>query len=172
MLIEAGAGRATAIVTTLPNDALNLFITLTARNLNGDIYIVAKCDFPTSEKKFRQAGANRVVMPSTIGARSMARMILKPSTADFVELVAETKRLDVDLDELRVPEGCLLDGVRVRAARVDHYRLLFVAVKRSDGELIFNPDPDFKFRGGDILLTMGTVEGLASFREAYGLVQN
>ncbi|MCG8650383.1 MAG: NAD-binding protein, partial [Pirellulales bacterium] len=101
-LLAAGVQRARTLVTALPSDADNVFITLTARNLNGGLQIISRAERQSTEKKLRQAGANRVVMPTLVGARQMARMITHPTTADLMELVAQSGYKDFELGEIEI----------------------------------------------------------------------
>ena len=169
-LREAGIERASALVTGLPNDAASVFITLTSRNLNPNLQIIARAEHPSTEKKLRQAGADRVVMPALVGARQMARLITRPSTADLMELVAETSFLDYELDEIAVPDESKLAGVTVRETEAHRrHRLLVVAVKEKDGNMVLNPDAEYTFKSGDVVIFMGHTEDIAGFREEYGL---
>jgi len=169
-LREAGIERASALVTGLPNDAASVFITLTSRNLNPSLQIIARAEHPSTEKKLRQAGADRVVMPALVGARQMARLITRPSTADLMELVAETSFLDYELDEIAVPEDSKLARVTVRETEAHRrHRLLVVAVKEKDGNMVLNPDAEYTFKSGDVVIFMGHTEDIARFREEYGL---
>ena len=115
--MAARVEQAKTLVTGLPSDAANVFITLTSRNLNKDLMIIARGEYVTTEKKLLQAGANRVVMPAVIGAQRMATMITRPSTADLMELVADRTILDAELDEFTVPKDNRLVGCTVRVAR-------------------------------------------------------
>lgn len=169
-LREAGIERASALVTGLPNDAASVFITLTSRNLNPNLQIIARAEHPSTEKKLRQAGADRVVMPALVGARQMARLITRPSTADLMELVAETSFLDYELDEIAVPEDSKLARVTVRETEAHRrHRLLVVAVKEKDGNMVLNPDAEYTFKSGDVVIFMGHTEDIARFRDEYAL---
>jgi len=169
-LLEAGVERASSLVTGLPNDAANVFITLTSRNLNPDIQIIARAEHPSTEKKLRQAGADRVVAPALVGARRMVRLITRPSTADLMDLVTETNFLDYELDEINVPEGSKLPEVTVRETEAHRrHRLLVVAVRERDGNMVLNPDAEYTFKSGDVIIIMGRAEDIARFREEYGL---
>jgi len=169
-LLEAGVERASSLVTGLPNDAANVFITLTSRNLNPDIQIIARAEHPSTEKKLRQAGADRVVMPALVGARRMVRLITRPSTADLMDLVAETSFLDYELDEIDVPEGSKLPEVTVRETEAHRrHRLLVVAVRERDGNMVLNPDAEYTFKSGDVIIIMGRAEDIARFRGEFGL---
>ena len=169
-LLGAGVERAKSIVTELPNDAANVFITLTSRNLNPNIQIIARAEHRSTEKKLRQAGADRVVMPALVGARRMVRLITRPSTADLMELVTEKNFLDYELDEIAVPEDSKLVEVTVRETEAHRrHRLLVVAVRERDGNMVLNPDADYTFKAGDVVIIMGRTEDIARFRDEYAL---
>lgn len=168
ILVTAGVQRAKTLVTALPSDAANVFITLTARNLNPDVQIIARAEHRSSEKKLLQAGANRVVTPAISGARLMVRMITRPSTADLMELVAESSFLDVELDELFVPPHSELVGVSVQQTEAHRrHRLLVVAVKQADGKMVFNPDAQYQFQAQDNVIIMGRTADIEAFRKQY-----
>lgn len=166
VLTIAGVERAEMLVTCLPSDADNVFITLTARNLNPDIHIIARAEQRTTEKKLRQAGANRVVLPALAGARHMGRLVTSPSTADLMDLVVDQKFRDVELDEAKLAPDSPLVGVSVRdtQARSTH-RLLVIAVKQACGELLVGPEADYVFQAGDVMIVMGRGEDIEAFRK-------
>jgi len=166
----AGVERAKTLVTALPSDAANVFITLTSRNLTKGLQIIARGEYPTTQKKLLQAGADRVVLPAAIGARQMASMITRPSTLEFLEMVAGRSFMDIEMDELTLPDGCQLVGRTVHEAEARRrHGLLVVAVKRSEGEMVFNPDGDFAFQPADTIIVMGRPGDVARFREEYQL---
>lgn len=168
ILIGAGVDRAQSLISALPNDADNVFITLTARNLNRQLLIVARAEHPTSERKLRQAGADRVVMPSTIGAQQMSRIITRPNTADLMELFAEQGNLNVEMDELHFRPGCRLVGKSIRESEAHHrFGLLVLAVKRLGGGMSVNPQADFRWEAGDIVIVLGKAEEIARFKAEY-----
>ncbi|QDU96303.1 potassium channel family protein [Lignipirellula cremea] len=168
VLLEAGVRRAKSLVTALPNDALNVFITLTTRNLSPNIQIIARADQKSTEKKLRQAGANKVVAPAVISARQMVRMITRPSTADLMDIMAESSIIEYDLDEIEVLPDCGLIDITVRETEANRrHRLLVVAVKQADGNMLLNPDASFQFKVGDVLILMGRGEDVQGFRNMY-----
>lgn len=170
VLIAAGLPRAKTLVTALPTDAANVFITLTARELNRSVQIIARAEHQSAEKKLRLAGANKVVMPAIIGARQMVRMIMRPSTADLMELVVDQSPLNVELDEVAVTGDSKLAGVTVQETEAHRrHRLLVVAVKPADGPMIFNPDAGYTFRADDTAIVMGHTEDIERFRREYQL---
>lgn len=165
ILLRAGVLRAKSLVSALPHDAENVFITLTARNLNRDLQIIARAEQISTNKKLLQAGANRVVMPATIGAQRMAAMITRPSTVEFLELVADRNVLDVELDEFVIPAESPLIGKKLGETGIrPQYSLLMVAVKRRVGALIFNPESDYLFQPEDVAIVMGRTEDIQRFR--------
>ncbi len=169
LLQQAGLEHARAIVSSIPNDAENVFITLTAREQNRDILIVTRAEHPSTEKKLRQAGADRVVMPTIVGAHQMARTITKPTTADLLNLMSDAQ-LDVELDELMVPENSPLVGMDVRESEAHRtHKLLVVAIKNADQKMVFNPPADYVVQLEDILLVMGHAEDIETFRRRYVL---
>jgi len=149
-LVDAGVERAKTVVITLPTDAENVFITLTARNLNPDLQIFARAELPTTEKKLIQAGADRVVLPSATTALRMAAMITRPWAVELIELVAGRHVAEVEIDELTIPAESPLVGLTVRdSATRSRHGLLIVGVRHPGGDLVFNPDPGAAFQRGD-----------------------
>jgi voltage-gated potassium channel len=169
-LREARVDHARAVVTGLPSDAANVFITLTSRNLNPQMQIVARAEHQSTEKKLRQAGADRVVMPAIVGARQMVRLLTRPSTADLIELVFETSFLDYELDEIAVTESSKMAGITVRETEAHRvHRLLVVGVKDKEDHMVLNPDAEYVFKPGDIVIMMGHTEDIARFRDEFQL---
>ena len=168
VLISAGVERARTIVTALPSDAANVFITLTSRNLNRDLQIISRGELPTTEKKLLQAGANRVVLPAAIGAHRIASIITRPSTLELLELVSGQSTLDVEVDEIGVADSSPLVGkTTVDAETRSRHGLLIVAVKQQGGSMIFNPGTEVEFKAGDKLIVMGRSEDIDRFRRQY-----
>ncbi len=162
--------RATTLVTTLPSDAESVFITLTARNLNPSLQIIARAEHQSTEKKLRQAGANKVVMPTIVGARQMVRMITRPTTTDLMELVSESGVADLELDEFLIHEDGALVGVSVGETEAHRrHKLLVIGIKRSGGDLIFNPDANEQFQSQDVVMLMGHAEDIERFRVEFQL---
>lgn len=160
-----GVRRARVLVSALPNDAQNVFITLTARNLNAELLVIARAERRETESKLRQAGANRIVTPAITGAQQMNRMITRPSTADLIELVSETSALDFELDEILVTDQSRVVGKR--ASEIDAFverKLLLVAVKPPDGKIAFNPTGNREFASGDVLIILGHGDEISKLR--------
>ncbi len=170
VLQSVGIERAKTIVTALRSDADNVFLTLTARNLNADLRILARGEQASTEKKLHQAGANHVVMPSVIGAQRVADMIVKPHAAALMYRVADHSSLSADLEELTVATGNRLIGQSIREADPSRqFQLLIVAIRRADGELTLNPDADLQFAAGDTLIVLGEMENILEFCKVYDI---
>ena len=172
VLREAGIESAAYLMSSLPSDADNVFITLTARNLNSQAEIICRAEQASTEAKLRQAGCNRVLMPTIVSARHMVRMITRPSTYDLMELVTESKFLDVELDEMHVSAANRLEGVTVAESEAHRrHRLLVVAIKQASGDMIFNPDAEYQFTEGDTLIMMGRDQDIEQFRAFYAVAE-
>jgi voltage-gated potassium channel len=167
-LIGVGIKSAKTLVTTLPRDSENVFITLTARDLNKDLQIIARGEHRSTEKKLVQAGADHVVLPAATGAMRMAAMITRPSTLELIELVAGRNVAEVVIDELNIPENSPLVGRTVLEAEPrSRHGLLIVAVGHPDQTLLFNPDASTVFEAGDGVIVMGRSEDIERFRRDY-----
>ena len=170
VLLSAGVERAKTLVTGLPNDVANVFITLTSRNLNEDLQIIARAEQHTTQKKLYQAGANRVVMPASIGARQMARIITRPTTADLMELLADHSILEVELDEITITEASkLVDTNVIDAEAHRRHGLLVVAIKQAQGEMVFSPSGQYACQAGDTIIVMGRAGDIDRFKKEYQL---
>jgi len=169
-LINAGIHRAATVVAALPSDAENVFITLTARNLEPDLQIIARGDLQSTEKKLLQAGANRVVLPAATGATRMAAMITRPSAVELIELAAGRHMTEVEIDELHMPADSPLVGRTVRDAQLrSRHGLLIVAVRNAGKALEFNPDADTVLGAHDAVMVMGRATDIERFRKEYGI---
>jgi voltage-gated potassium channel len=156
VLIKAGLERARYLVAVLGEDAENVYIVLTARNLNPQLYIVARADNPRVEKKLYQAGANRVLSPYVIGARKMALSLLKPNVMDFMEIASPELQMDLQIEEIYVEEGSFLANKNLIESRIrEKTNAMILAIKRGAEEMIFNPSSAEQILPGDILIALG-----------------
>lgn len=170
VLLEAGVKRAKTLIVALDSDADNVFLTLTARNLNPALQIIARGELPPTEKKLLQAGADRVVMPAVLGARRMAAMVSHPHAAELIDLVTDHRVLNAALEELQVGPESPWTGKSIRDAdaRSKHH-LLIVALRRADGNMVFNPGADLVVEAGDTAIVMGKREDIHTFKREYRL---
>ncbi len=177
ILENAGIQRAKVLATVLPDDAINVFITLTARNLNPDLMIVARGEFPSTEKKLRQAGADHVVLPAEIGALRMSHLITHPASLNFLETSDDRKTLnemlaqvELHMDELVIPPGSQLIGTSVGTAAVrGRSSFIIVALQRADGTIIIHPSHDVFLHEGDTVIVIGHKGDTPRFAAEYAL---
>ena len=167
VLKEAGIDRARALVTALQTDSDNLFVTLTARSLRADLFIVARARVESSEAKLAQAGADRVVNPQGIGGARMAAFALQPHVAEFLEVVMHDGSLEFRLEEVPLPHGSPLAGRSLREAHIrDSTGSLILALRNSGGEFTTNPPPETVLAAGQILIAIGTEAQLKALAAA------
>lgn len=167
ILIEAGIKRAKGIVCVLPSDAENLYVILTAKELNQGIYILSRSEEEESEHRLIRAGADRVMSPYTLGGSRMAMAILRPAMLDFIEITTKRQSLELRMEEIAVCEGSRLIDQSLEKSEVrQSYGLIIVAVKKASGKMIFNPLASYIIASGDILITMGEDKNVKRFADA------
>ncbi len=160
LLLEAGLERAKGLVAVVKSDAGNVYITLTARSLNPKIFIVARAEEAGSRQKLLRAGADRVESPYEMGGTKMAHSILRPTVTTFMEL-AMHEGVEWSMEEVAVGEHSSLIGVPLKDSGIrKELNLILVAIKRADGDLLFNPTPDTTLQAGDTLIAVGMRQNL------------
>ena len=162
-LIGAGIKRARGIVCVLPTDAQNLYVILTAKELNPDIWILSRSEEEESEHRLLRAGADRVMSPYTLGGSRMAMAILRPAMLDFIEITTRRQSLELRMDELPICEGSPLIGKSLEDSEIrQRYGLIIVAVKKDSGKMIFNPVAGYIIQNGDKLIALGEEDNVAT----------
>jgi voltage-gated potassium channel len=167
-LIAGGIARARVLATVLPDDTINVFITLTARDLNPTIEIIARAESPSTEKKLMRSGANRVVLPALIGATKIAHMITRPSAEDLLmetvgkmHLNEELKQIGLEMTEVEIKPNSPLAGRTVADVEVSgRGGLVIVAIKKLDGTLVRHPSSDVKLAAHDVFVILGHADSL------------
>ena len=166
VLLGANAKTARSLIAATSTDADNVYITLTARGLNPDLYIVARAIDQTAERQLKRAGANKVVSPTLIGSHRMAQAALTPAVADFIELTTMTESLDLNFEQIRITDGSPLDGCQIKDSGIrSEHNAMIVAITDRDGKMHFNPSGERTLQAGDLLITIGTQAGLAKLAE-------
>jgi voltage-gated potassium channel len=169
-LLKAGIERARGLVAAASSDADNVYIALTARGLNPNLYILARAAEEASVKKLIRAGADSVVSPYEIGARRMANTILRPAVVDFIEFAVHDRSLELQMEELTVRENSRIKEVTLMEAGIrKDYDLIVVAIKKKSGEMIFNPSSNAKIQIGDTLIALGERDNLSRLEKKLGL---
>lgn len=155
-LLRAGIKRAKGLVSVVTSDTENVYITLTARGLNPDLFILARSGEEGSEIKLKRAGANKVISPYVIGGSRMAQAILRPNVVDFIEIATGREHLDLQMEELTVPvnspfasKTLLSSGFRKETG------VIIVGIKKADGKMVFNPHSHTTIEANDTLIVLG-----------------
>ena len=160
-LLEAGVAHARGLAACLPDDADNVYVVLTARDLNPKIHIVARAAEEQAENKLIRAGANRVVAPTIIGGHRMAMALTKPAVGDFLDSIT-ANHLELGFEQLEVDPISSLVGRKLSQSVIrSELNIVIVSIRRDDGEIIFNPSGETKIEGGDMLIAIGNPESLS-----------
>jgi voltage-gated potassium channel Kch len=175
-LLAAGIARAHTLATVLPSDAANVFITLSARSLNPELEIIARGEAPSTERKLLQAGANKVVLPTHIGAERIAEMILYRETARLirgsermVDFEATLRTLGLNMDVVTAAPGSPAIGQTIGAVEREANGAFFVVqLNRREGVAITRPEPETRVETGDGLVLIGRFLGARSQFETGG----
>jgi voltage-gated potassium channel len=157
VLRAAGIDRAGALVATLDSDAANLFVTLSAKALRSDLFVVARAREESSIAKLSRAGADRVVNPQQLGGARIAAFITQPHVAEFVDVVMHDRTVEYRLEEVPLSPGSPLAGLTVHEARLrDLTGALVLALRSEDGVFITNPRSDTRMQPGQVVIAVGT----------------
>src|SRR5215211_6364541 len=160
-LVEAGVEHARGLASCLPDDADNVYVVLTARDLNPSIHIVARAAEEQAESKLIRAGANRVVAPTIIGGHRMAMALTKPAVGDFLDSVT-ANHLELGFEQLEVAPSSSLVGRKLSETVIrSELNIVIVSIRRDGGEIIFNPSGETRIEGGDMLIAIGNPESLS-----------
>ena len=167
VLRAAGIERAAALVAAVDSDASNSFITLSARALHPDLFIVARARSTNSEDKLLRSGADRVVNPQSIGGARMAAFVLRPHVAEFVDVVMHERNLEFRLEEVVVTASSPIAGRTLRDSHLrDQTGALVLALRDEDGTFRTNPPAETEIRVGQVIIAIGTqteLDALVSF---------
>ena len=162
-LIKAGIEKAQGLVSALATDTNNVFLVLTARQLNPDLDIIARAGRDRSKDKLEAAGATTVESPYEVGALRMAQRILRPKVTSFLDFALSAKRQDILMEELPVsPESSLANLTLKDSGIRQRYNLIVIAIEKATGEMLFNPSFEAVIAAGDTLIAVGEEPNLHS----------
>ena len=160
-LMQAGIMEAKGIVTAVNSDANNVFITMTAKSLRPDVFVLARASEEQNEAKLFRAGATRVVSPYLIGGRRIAQMLKKPTVVDFIDIAMMGSHLGLMMEEAKIGNNSSLIGKTLINSHLrKDYGVIIVAIKKISDEMIFNPMPTETLEGGDVIVVIGKKEDL------------
>jgi voltage-gated potassium channel len=167
-LREAGVEVARGLAACLPDDADNVYVVLTARDLNPNLHIVARAAEEQAEAKLIRAGANRVVAPTIIGGHRMAMALTKPAVDDFIGSITANE-LGLAFEEVKVDSASQLVGRKLSETNIrSELDIVIVSIRRADGQILFNPSGDAVVGSGDILIAIGQAESLMKLNAMAG----
>ena len=167
VLIKAGILRAKAIITTLPVDADNLFIVLSARNLNKNLTIISRASEDNSDTKLKIAGANNVIMPDKVGGAHMASLVMKPDVMEFIDHITAEGGDNISLEEIsfeRIPDELKNKTLKDLEIR-NRSGANIIGYKTAKGEYIINPSADTLVIPDSKLFVLGTPEQIAALKK-------
>ncbi len=167
VLIKAGILRAKAIITTLPVDADNLFIVLSARNLNKNLTIISRASEDNSDTKLKIAGANNVIMPDRVGGAHMASLVMKPDVMEFIDHITAEGGDNISLEEIsfeRIPDELKNKTLKDLEIR-NRSGANIIGYKTAKGEYIINPSADTLVIPDSKLFVLGTPEQIAALKK-------
>ncbi|MEP2669613.1 MAG: potassium channel protein [Cyclobacteriaceae bacterium] len=166
VLMKARVEQAKSLIVTLPNDADNMIICITAKGINPNINIIARASEESAEKKLYRAGANKVVKPFAIGGIHMAHLITQPYVIEFLEILTGIKEQDLQLEEYMFNE--LKEEFKNKTIKELDIRqntgATVIGVKDPEKGFIFDPNSETPIKKGDILIVLGSQESLKKFQ--------
>jgi voltage-gated potassium channel len=170
-LRDVGIMRATGLIATLATDADNLFLVISARTLNPELKISARVAEMTSEDKFRRAGAEFVFAPYDMTGNRMAEALIRPHVYQFIDFTTRPSGigLDVSLEQVTVPGSSDLVGQSLRDLQMRReLGIIVLAIRKPDGNMLFNPPADAEIAGGDCLIVLGEQNSLRRLGRTMG----
>ena len=168
-LEQAGLSRAKALITTLPKDADNVFVALTARQLRQDLLIISRASLETSIGKLYLAGCNHVIQPERIGGSHMASVVLRPDVVEFIEMLSQKGGTSIFFEEINF--DTLQPDLKSKTIRDLNIRnetgANIIGMKLANGEYCINPTPDMQFPQGSKIIILGTEEQMKRLIEKF-----
>lgn len=161
ILMSARINEAKGLVAVLGTDAENVFLVLTARQLNPDLFIIARSCESRSKSKLLAAGANAVESPYDMGAMSMAQRIIRPTVTSFLNLALTSQRKDIQMEEIPIRPESKLVNVMLKDSEIrSKYNLIIIAIKKANGQMNFNPSFDTIIEVNDTMIAVGEAANL------------
>ena len=167
ILQNAQIDKAAGVAVVLDTDQENLFVTMTIKTTNPDIFLLSRCAKEYNESKLLRAGANKVINPYKAGGHRMAEMLSKPQVEDSISVVSPKHAdLNLTLDEISLKKCKEYDNVTINDSKIrENYDVNIVGIIKDNGESIINPDPDTLLNTNDIILLIGDEDKMSVFKE-------
>ena len=155
-LRSLGVERARGLISALATDADNLFVILSAKNLNPKLFVATRAAEEEAEQKLRRAGADALFAPYTTAGYRLAQAVLRPHVFQFFDLATKGIGFDVDIEQVRVPESSGFASRSLEQTRIRHdLGVIVLGIRKLDGAMLFNPAAETVIQGGDYLIVMG-----------------
>jgi len=159
--------RARALVAAVSTDAENVYAVLSARLLKPELFIIGRAETEDARVKLTRAGANRVISPYHIGGLQLAQTALRPAVVDFVQLATSSTNLELNLEQVHISAGSPLAGRSLVDAELrQRFGVVVVGIRRADGRMDFNPEPETQMQSGDDLVVLGRTNSLRELEAA------
>jgi len=171
-LKKAHIDTAKGLITALPEDSLNVFVTLTAKGLNPGIHVVARMDQLESEKKLVRAGADKVISPAILGGWRMAMSILKPISVEYIETVIHDHNIEMEMVELKIDQGSCLVGKTLSTSGIKQQTGAIILAILRNKQVVSNPGADEEILQGDLLIVLGLREQLHRLEDVAANLKN
>jgi voltage-gated potassium channel len=170
LLNTVGIANATSLITTLPSDSDNLFVVLTARELNKKMSIISRASQATSVRKLKIAGATNVIMPDSLGGSHMAQLVTNPDVVEFLDQISIQGKNEINLEEIcfrDIPEGSKYQSLKDIKDKFPYCN--FVGIKSEDGEYVINPPLTTKIDLNSKIFVLGNPEQIKDLNKAMGI---
>ncbi|TYB92582.1 MAG: potassium channel protein [Kosmotoga sp.] len=164
ILENAGVKKAMGLITTLPSDADNVFVVLTARSLNKDLNIISEVTDPTNTKKLEYAGVNRTIPLPEIGAHRIVNMLLNPDIVGFLDSITRSGGLELRFEKIDIPDNFPEKGLTLEKMKIPQ-RTGLIVIAISDGtQSIFNPSASTVIKRGYSIMVLGEYSKIEKLR--------
>lgn len=171
MLMQAGVERADCLISALPNDADNLFVVLSARQINKNIRIISRASQETTYGKLKLAGANNVILPDMIGGDHMASLVVVPDLLEFIDNLSIVGQNNINIEEIEVEK--LYDTSTIKTIKDLNLRHItgcsVIGFKDVDGKYLVNPEADQKLVPKSKVIVLGRPEQIQKLNSIYNI---
>ncbi|MBF0188784.1 MAG: NAD-binding protein [Magnetococcales bacterium] len=164
---KLGLRRARAVISSVVDESVNVYIILMVREQRPDCFMVACGADDKSKKRLKRVGADRVITPFQVGGRQMALTALRPSAVQLFDMALKRDHVELEMEELEVPDGSCFDGLQLKDSDIRQgYDVIIVGIATRDGEMRFNPRANERLSAGDVLICLGHLDDLERLRNA------
>ena len=165
-LTSARVDQASGVAVVLDTDQDNLFVTMSMKTTNPELFILSRCSKEDNKSKLIRAGANKVVNPYTAGGHRMAEILSKPQVEDSISVISpKHAKMNLTLDEISLKNLDRYDGILIKDSKIrEDYDVTIIGIIRNTGESLINPEPDTILNTSDTILLIGEVSNMDRFK--------